>query len=137
MTTGYLGGLDLTGGSFESELLLDEFAAGNYDANENIFAAISRDNYLRPFELATRRLLNMIEIINNWNVYAAKSAFLTQRGATFLIDNDDKLLYKFISNNLLGYSDTMNLPLSYLDNFLIWIYLKCGQINVWFVEVPI
>ena len=39
VTTGYLGGLDLTGGSFESELLLDEFAAGNYDANENIFAA--------------------------------------------------------------------------------------------------
>ena len=25
----------------------------------------------------------------------------------------------FISNNLLGYSETMNLPLSYLDNFLV------------------
>ena len=35
----YLGGLDLLGSNFESSLVLDEFAAGNYEANENIFAA--------------------------------------------------------------------------------------------------
>ena len=84
-----------------------------------LFDFISNDNSLRPFELATRRLLNMIEILNNWRVYGAEPAFLTQRGATFIVDNNDKLTYKFISKNLLGYSDTMNLPLSFLDNFLI------------------
>ena len=39
VTTEYLGGLNLNGSSFDSELVLDEFAAGNYDADENIFAA--------------------------------------------------------------------------------------------------
>ena len=84
-----------------------------------LFDYIARDNSLRPFELATRRLLNMIEILNNWKVYAAESASLTQRGATFLVDNNDKLIYQFTSNSLLGYSETMNLPLSYLDSFLV------------------
>jgi len=39
VTREYLGGLDLLGSNFESSLVLDEFAAGNYEANENIFAA--------------------------------------------------------------------------------------------------
>ncbi len=81
-----------------------------------LFDSISSDDYLRPFELATRRLLNMIEILRNWKVYGAQPKYLTQRGATFVVDNNDKLIYQFISNSLLGYSQTMNLPLSFLDN---------------------
>ena len=38
VTKEYLGGLELLGGGFKPELVLDEFAAGNYEANENIFA---------------------------------------------------------------------------------------------------
>ncbi len=83
-----------------------------------LFDSISKDNSLRPFELATRRLLNMIEILKNWKYYGAESAFLTQRGATYIVDNNDQLIYKFISNSLLGYSETMNLPLSYLNKFI-------------------
>ncbi len=85
----------------------------------NLFDIISKDNTLRPFELATRRLLNMIEIFNNWKVYVDEIDFLTQRGATFFVDNDDTLIYKFISNSLLGYSETMSSPLSYLDTYLL------------------
>ncbi len=108
----------------------DKNSRAIYNSNEDIkigkltlfkgslFNSISTNNSLRPFELATRRLLNMIEILNNLKVYGSESGFLTQRGATFLFDNKGKLLYKFVSNNLLGYSATMNLPLSYLDNFV-------------------
>ena len=39
VTKEYLGGLDLLGTGFTSELVLDEFAAENYEADENIFAA--------------------------------------------------------------------------------------------------
>ena len=83
-----------------------------------MFEIFSKKEKLRPFELATLRLINMIEILSNWNTYIPDSSFLTQRGATFLLNENDEVLYKFISKSLLGYSSNMSSPLSFLDDFL-------------------
>ena len=83
-----------------------------------MFDSFSKKEILRPFELATRRLMNMIEILSNWDIYVPDSSFLTQRGATFLLNENDEVLYKFISQSLLGYSCNMSSPLSFLDGFL-------------------
>ncbi len=83
-----------------------------------MFDIFSKKEVLRPFELATRRLLNMIEILSNWKTYVPDSSFLTQRGATILLNEDDHVLYYFVSTSLLGYSSKMSTPLSFLDEFL-------------------
>ncbi len=84
----------------------------------NMFNVFSKKQNLRPFELATRRLMNMIEILSNWNLYVPDSSFLTQRGATILLNEKNEVLYEFISENLLGYASKMSTPLSFLDDFL-------------------
>ena len=84
----------------------------------NMFDVFSKNEILRPFELATRRLINMIEILSNWNIYVPDSSFLTQRGATILFNENDEVVYEFISESLLGYSSNMSSPLSFLDDFL-------------------
>ena len=81
-----------------------------------MFDVFSKKKNLRPFELATRRLLNMIEIISNWYVYVPDSKYLTQRGATILLNEKDEVMYKFISESLLGYSSNMSSPLSFIEN---------------------
>ena len=83
-----------------------------------IFDTFSEKQILRPFELATRRLINMIEILSNWNTYVPDSSFLTQRGATIFLNENDEVLYKFVSESLLGYSSKMSTPLSFLDDYL-------------------
>ena len=83
-----------------------------------MFDVLSNQDGLRPFELATRRLMNMIEILYNWNIYVPDASFLTQRGATIIINEKDQVIYKFISESLLGYSSTMSKPLSFLDDLL-------------------
>ena len=83
-----------------------------------MFRVFNKKEILRPFELATRRLINMIEILSNWKIYVPNSSFLTQRGATILIDENDQVLYRFNSKSLLGYSSKMSSPLSFIDGFL-------------------
>ena len=83
-----------------------------------MFEIFSKKQNLRPFELATRRLINMIEILSNWNTYVPNSKFLTQRGATILLSENDEILYEFFSESLLGYSRKMSDPLSFLDEYL-------------------
>ena len=73
------------------------------------------DGYLRPFELATYRLNNMIEIIQNWNDYILDNKYLPQRGATFILNNQDQIIYKYFSNDVLGYSSKMDDPLRFLS----------------------
>ena len=80
-----------------------------------MFDIFSKKEILRPFELATRRLMNMIEILSNWNIYVPDSSILTQRGATIILNENDQVLYEFISKSLLGYSSDMSTPLSFLD----------------------
>ena len=83
-----------------------------------MFEVFTKKQHIRPFELATRRLINMIEILSNWNTYVPNSAFLTQRGATILLNERDEVLYEFIPESLLGYSSKMSTPLSFLDDVL-------------------
>ena len=72
------------------------------------------DGYLRPFELATYRLNNMIEIIQNWNDYILDNKYLPQRCASFLLNDKDQIIYKYYSNDVLGYSLKMEDPLWFL-----------------------
>ena len=83
-----------------------------------MFEIFSKKQNLRPFELATRRLINMIEILSNWNIYVPDSRFLTQRGATILLNEKDEVLYEFISEALLGFASNMSKPLLFLDDIL-------------------
>ena len=75
------------------------------------------DGYLRPFELATYRLNNMIEIIQNWNDYILDNKYLPQRGASFLLNDKDQIIYKYYSHDVLGYSSKMQDPLWFLSEY--------------------
>ncbi|MDC3167828.1 AhpC/TSA family protein [Prochlorococcus sp. AH-716-D22] len=72
------------------------------------------DGYLRPFELATYRLNNMLEILQNWNDYILDSKYLPQRGASFLLNDKDDIIYTYFSNDVLGYSSKMEDPIAFL-----------------------
>ncbi len=91
---------------------------GPFNFKGKMFNIFSKKQNLRPFELATRRLVNMIEILSNWHVYVPDSSFLTQRGATILLDEKGEVLYEFISESLLGYAAEMSEPLSFLKGTL-------------------
>ncbi len=80
----------------------------------SLFKDTCGDGYLRPFELATFRLKNMIEIIKNWDDYILSSNFLPQRGATFVLNSKNQIVYEYFSNEILGYSPRMNKPLEFL-----------------------
>lgn len=76
-------------------------------------------NHQRPFELATVRLRNMREVLTNWRTYIPTDKYICQRGGTFLLGTDDSLLYSYRDQGILGYSETMNQPLSFLKPYLI------------------
>jgi hypothetical protein len=75
--------------------------------------------YQRPFELATVRLQNMVEVLGRWRTYVPTDAYLTQRGGTFLLEADDGLLYAHRDAGILGFSETMARPLSFLEPWLL------------------
>jgi hypothetical protein len=61
------------------------------------------DGYLRPFELATLRLNNMIQILNNWEALAPKdSNLLVQRGGVIVFDNG-KAAFRHDDQGILGF----------------------------------
>ena len=84
----------------------------------NSFRQVFGDGYLRPFELATFRLNNMNEIIKNWGDYILNEKYLPQRGASFLLNNKNQIIYKFFSNDVLGYSSNMRDPLGFLSDLI-------------------
>ena len=84
----------------------------------NSFKRVFGDGYLRPFELATFRLNNMNEIIQNWSDYILNEEYLHQRGASFLLNNKNQVIYKFFSNDVLGYSSNMRDPLGFLSELI-------------------
>ena len=84
----------------------------------NSFRQVFGDGDLRPFELATFRLNNMNEIIQNWSDYILNEEYLPQRGASFLLNNNNQIIYKFFSNDVLGYSSNMRDPLGFLTNLI-------------------
>lgn len=83
-----------------------------------LFRLAGGEGFQRPFELATVRLRNMNEVLSNWRTYVPSDAFITQRGGTFLIDGDGTLLYSHHDQGILGFSATMNQPLSFLEPYL-------------------
>ncbi|MCP9926832.1 AhpC/TSA family protein [Cyanobium sp. CH-040] len=82
-----------------------------------LFNLVGR-GYQRPFELATVRLQNMVEVLGRWRTYVPTDDHLTQRGGTFLLDGDDSLLYSHRDTGILGFSATMARPLSFLEPWL-------------------
>ena len=83
----------------------------------NSFRQAFGNGYLRPFELATFRLNNMYEIIKNWDDYILDEKYLPQRGASFLLNDKNQVVYKFFSTDVLGYSPNMRDPLGFLSEF--------------------
>ena len=84
----------------------------------NSFKQVFGDGYLRPFELATFRLNNMKEIIQNWSDYILNEEYLPQRGASFLLNDQNQIVYKFFSSDVLGYSSNMKDPLGFLSDLI-------------------
>ncbi len=74
--------------------------------------------YLRPFELATFRLNNMIEIFKNWKDYMVETKYLPQRSCTFIIDQKNDVIYKYFSKDILNYSKNMQSPLDFLNQYI-------------------
>jgi hypothetical protein len=132
---GLYGGLQTPGGPWPGLLLmcagigspgtLQEVLRG-YTGDRNapqrlnlpLFRAAGGEGFQRPFELATVRLQNMVEVLGNWRTYVPRDDFITQRGGTFLLEADDTLLYSHRDRGILGFSATMNRPLAFLEPFL-------------------
>jgi len=83
-----------------------------------LFEQTFGNGYLRPFELATFRLNNMIEIIQNWNDYILDPQYLPQRTSSFLLNDQNEVIYKYISEEVLNYSKKMYSPLDFLNENL-------------------
>lgn len=75
-------------------------------------------NYQRPFELATLRLQNMVEVIKHWRIYVPDDQYITYRGATFLFDRFGKLIYQHRDKNILGFAENMSNPLHFLREII-------------------
>ncbi|BAD79888.1 peroxiredoxin-like family protein [Synechococcus elongatus] len=82
----------------------------------NFFNLAGGSGFQRPMELATLRLRNMAESLGHWRTYVPDTSYMTQRGGTFLFDRDRQLIYEHRDHGILGFSATMNRPLSFLDN---------------------
>ncbi len=76
------------------------------------------NGYLRPFELATFRLNNMIEIFKNWEDYMINTKYLPQRSCTFILDKNNNIKYKYFSKDILNYSHDMSSPLEFLSKYI-------------------
>ena len=79
-----------------------------------VFKRAGGKGFQRPFELATLRLRNMGEVLSNWKTYVPDAAYLTQRGATFVIEGD-QIVYEWRDRNILGFAENMSRPLSFID----------------------
>ena len=60
----------------------------------------------------------MNEIIQNWSDYIFNEEYLPQRGASFLLNNKNQVIYKYFSNDVLGYSPNMRDPLGFLFDLI-------------------
>ncbi|MGF1604593.1 MAG: peroxiredoxin-like family protein [Thermosynechococcaceae cyanobacterium] len=79
----------------------------------SLFQTVGK-GFQRPFELATLRLRNMAEVLGNWDTYVPNAAYVTQRGGTFLFDEQGELVYEFCDRNILGFAANMSCPLDFL-----------------------
>ncbi|KEF41121.1 MAG: hypothetical protein ER33_13200 [Cyanobium sp. CACIAM 14] len=93
-------------------------ALGGLRLSGSLFARAGGRGFLRPFELATVRLRNMLEVLGHWRTYVPSGGHLTQRGGTYLLDAEDRILHQHRDPGLLGFSATMARPLRFLDPHL-------------------
>ena len=84
----------------------------------SMFARAGGRGFQRPFELATLRLRNMGEVLGNWRTYVPADDHIAQRGATYLLDSQGKVLYEYKETHLLGFAADMSRPLQFLDPYL-------------------
>ncbi|MFM8309618.1 MAG: peroxiredoxin-like family protein [Microcystis aeruginosa] len=82
----------------------------------SLFNLAGGQGFQRPFELATLRLRNMTQVLGNWSTYVPDSSYLTQRGGTFLFDNQGNLLYEHRDRGILGFAENMSYPLAFLQD---------------------
>jgi hypothetical protein len=82
----------------------------------SFFNLAGGSGFQRPFELATLRLRNMVEVLSNWNIYVPNPAYLTQRGATYLFDRQGNLLYEHRDRGILGFAANPSRPLAFLEH---------------------
>ncbi len=82
-----------------------------------LFAMAGGKGFQRPFELATLRLRNMSEVLGNWQTYVPDASYITQRGATFLFDQEGKLLYEHRDRGILGFAKNPSNPLDFINSF--------------------
>ena len=82
----------------------------------SFFNVAGGSGFQRPFELATLRLRNMVEVLGNWQTYVPDPTYLTQRGGTFLFDCQRALLYTHRDRGILGFAANMSQPLAFLDS---------------------
>ena len=52
--------------------------------------------------------------ISSKKKYIIDNKYLPQRGASFLLDDKDQIIYDYFSNDVLGYSSKMSDPLAFL-----------------------
>lgn len=81
----------------------------------SFFNLAGGSGFQRPFELATLRLRNMVEVLGHWKTYVPNAAYLTQRGGTFLFDRTGNLLYEHRDRGILGFAENMSNPLEFLN----------------------
>ena len=70
--------------------------------------------FQRPFELATVRLKNMVEVLGDWKTYVPDARYMTQRGGTFLFESGN-LVYEHRDRGILGFAQNMSRPLEFLN----------------------
>ncbi len=83
------------------------------------FALAGGRGFQRPFELATLRLRNMVEVLGKWSRYVPDARHMTQRGGTFVFDSAGELLYEHRDRGILGFAANMAQPLAFLDQFRV------------------
>ncbi len=101
------------------QLIGDEEVVGDTplpDIKGSFFKLAGGKGFQRPFELATLRLQNMTEVLSNWNTYVPDSAYLTQRGGTFLFNSQGNLIYEHRDRGILGFARNMSNPLSFISD---------------------
>ncbi|WP_373541293.1 peroxiredoxin-like family protein [Chamaesiphon sp.] len=81
----------------------------------SFFQLAGGSGFQRPFELATLRLRNMVEVLGNWQTYVPDPTYLTQRGGTFLFDERGALAYSHRDRGILGFAANMSQPLLFLN----------------------
>ena len=89
-----------------------------FSIETSLFNRLRNNKSLRPFELASQRLINMVEVLSNWNKYVPINKFIVQRGATLLFNETEQLVYSYMPKSLLCFSETMDKPLEFIDSNL-------------------